>query len=85
MAADGSAEYGRLEVFYSGGWGTVCDNDFVTRDRFRSSPGFNGASADVACSQLGYRNGFQIQKLASSSHVCWYWNESIDETSPCMY
>jgi len=65
MAADGSAEYGRLEVFYSGGWGTVCDNEFISSGRFRGSPGFNGASADVACSQLGYQNGFQIQKLVS--------------------
>ena len=65
MAADGRAEYGRLEVFYSGGWGTVCDNEFISSRSFRSSPEFNRASADVACSQLGYQNGFQIQKLVS--------------------
>eukprot|EP00892_Ulva_mutabilis_P011614 jgi/Ulvmu1/8825/UM049_0005.1 len=52
QAADGSAEYGRLEIFHSGGWGTVCggfDNDAGT--------------AAVACRQLGYQQGFQIQKL----------------------
>ena len=33
---------GRLEVFYSGQWGTVCDR------------GFNSDDARVACAELGY-------------------------------
>ena len=33
---------GRLEVFYSGVWGTVCDT------------GFNKTTADIVCRQLGY-------------------------------
>ena len=33
---------GRLEIFYSGQWGTVCDDLF-------SSP-----EADIVCKQLGY-------------------------------
>ena len=60
-AADGGAEYGRLEVFHSGGWGTVCDNAFMTQ--FIRDIVFVPAAADVACRQLGYQQGFQIQTL----------------------
>jgi len=68
LAADGSAEYGRLEVFHSGGWGTVCDNAFI--NRFRRSVEFNAGAADVACRQLGYQQGIQIQKLVRYIHAC---------------
>ena len=42
-----NSQYGRLEVWHDGSWGTICDL------------GFNTAAADVACKELGYReNGW---------------------------
>ena len=41
--AGGEFNYvGRLEIFYNGQWGTVCDD------------GFNVEAADVACNNLGF-------------------------------
>ena len=42
LRLSGSSTSGRLEIYYSGEWGTVCD-DF-----------FGQTEADVACRQLGY-------------------------------
>lgn len=52
---DGTAQFGQLEVFNGGGWGTVCD-----RSGEGSTTGlavFSDESVAVACKQLGFAEG----------------------------
>eukprot|EP00892_Ulva_mutabilis_P007859 jgi/Ulvmu1/5445/UM223_0006.1 len=74
---DGSAQFGRLEVFGAGGWGTACDfpmHDFL-RVQAASPKGqpaeFSQASARVACRQLGFTSGVLASRpdIASSLSV----------------
>lgn len=58
---DGTAEYGRLEIFYQGGWGTVCGK--TPRERLDTAPNFREESATVACRQLGYTRGMRVSEL----------------------
>lgn len=54
--ADGQAgadfEYGRVEVFANGTWGSVCDRPLFTTN-----------SAQVACKSLGYDGGAPLRFL----------------------
>ena len=55
-AADGGAQYGRLEIFDGSVWGGVCDTSITIE--FDVSPRtFTDGSAVVACRQLGFADG----------------------------
>ena len=59
---DGSAAYGRLEIFNQGGWGSVCSSvspGSARRTRTNNAP-FPAAAADVACRQMGFDTGAQV-------------------------
>ena len=55
VSSGGSA--GRLEIYYNGQWGTVCDNFFGQND------------ADVVCKQLGYSRGIGYGNVVYLGYV----------------
>ncbi|XP_013386369.1 scavenger receptor cysteine-rich type 1 protein M130 [Lingula anatina] len=56
----GSPLQGRLEVFFNGEWGTVCDDMFDVND------------AKVVCRQLGYNgNIIRVQRFGSGTGKIW--------------
>lgn len=74
ISDDGSAEYGRLEIFRQAGWGSICDSlmAFLSPVPGRSTPGgfFSRDSVGVACRQLGYPQGIKSVRRAVRSRIC---------------
>ncbi|XP_064597469.1 scavenger receptor cysteine-rich type 1 protein M160-like [Liolophura sinensis] len=57
--ADGTDTSGRVEVFYDGQWGTVCDDDMTN------------FTADSICRQLGYTDGDFMSSTIPGSGPIW--------------
>ena len=63
---DGDGSYrGRLEIKYTGEWGTVCNKNF------------NNAAASVVCRQLGYIEAYRVQSFRSGPAGGFIWLENV--------
>ncbi|KAH3727046.1 hypothetical protein DPMN_052971, partial [Dreissena polymorpha] len=63
--ADGGKNWGRVEVFHNGEWGTVCDNNMD--DNF----------VDVLCAQLGMNNGTILQNFNYKKGTGKIWMDNV--------
>merc|ERR1719411_490711 len=59
---DGKENWGLVQVFFDGQWGTVCD-DYIEREKEQQKVG------DVICRQLGTPNGGRVERF------WWEWGE----------
>ncbi len=53
LVGSSNRQQGRLEIYLSGQWGTVCDD------------GFGLTEANVACRQLGYPSAFRYGSVGA--------------------
>lgn len=75
-AAGGGAQFGRLEVFFRGGWGTAC----AVEDDSDLTPSFSAAALQVACRELGFERSF-VQPLVRAMHAA---TRFISVQATCM-
>jgi len=59
LAGSGLNHTGRLEVYYGGQWGTVCDDDF------------DDNAAAVACNMLGFGYVHSLGRLLRVDLIKW--------------
>ena len=83
LAGGGSEHEGRVEVYYSGSWGTVCDHDWDIKDAdvVCRMLEYSSAAAAVHRSYFGEGSGFVLldnvncsgseSSLSSCSHNGW--------------
>ena len=73
-----SHRQGRVEIFYNGAWGTVCDDSWDDTD------------AAVVCSQLGYSGGEALEdceygegsgNILLDDVMCEGWESSLTDCS----
>jgi len=64
--ADGDAGAGRVEIFYEGQWGTVCDDDWDDVD------------ASVVCRSLGYSSGIALEDCEYGEGEGQIWLDEVD-------
>ena len=66
---NGNAQYGRLQAFYSGGWGAVCDPRPPHIDVPNADQGdqeIERPTVEVACRWLGFSSGVKTALPVSS-------------------
>ncbi|XP_052232925.1 adhesion G protein-coupled receptor B3-like isoform X18 [Dreissena polymorpha] len=63
--ADGGMNWGRVEVFYNGEWGSVCDD------------GADDSFANVLCKELGLKNGALMEYESTVKGVGKIWLDEV--------